>query len=195
MLTTDDEQLAERVRLLSLHGLSRGAWNRYAAGGSWAYEVLAPGFNYVMSDIQAAIGLHQFEKLQRYQERRTFLASRYNELFAEMPEVIRPPVRDDDIVHPWHLYPVRLDGERLRITREEAIDALRERGIGTSVHFIPINLHSFFRQELGVGPGDFPVAERVFSGLISLPLYPRMADSDVDRVAGALGEIVGAGRR
>ena len=195
MLTTDDGQLAERVRLLSLHGLSRGAWNRYSAGGSWAYQVLAPGFNYVMTDIQAAIGIHQIEKLAAYQQRRTHLAGEYGRLLAGVPEVIRPPVRDDDIVHPWHLYPVRLDHGRLRITREECIEELRARGIGTSVHFIPIHLHPYFREALGVAPGDYPAAERVFEGLISLPLYPRMQDADVERVAGALREIVDSGRR
>jgi dTDP-4-amino-4,6-dideoxygalactose transaminase len=195
MLTTDDEQLAERVRLLSLHGLSRGAWNRYTAGGSWAYQVLAPGFNYVMTDIQAAIGIHQARRLDEFQTRRTHLAGMYNRLFANVPEVIRPPVRDDDLVHPWHLYPIRLDPDRLTIGRDDFIEELRARGIGTSVHFIPVHLHPYFRETLGVGPGDFPVAERVFEGLISLPLYPRMQDGDVERVVAAVREIVDTRRR
>jgi len=195
MLTTDDEQLAERVRLLSLHGLSRGAWNRYSAGGSWAYQVLAPGFNYVMTDIQAAIGIHQIKRLDEFQARRTHLAAMYDRLFAGVPEVIRPPVRADDLVHPWHLYPVRLDTDRLAINRDDFIEELRARGIGTSVHFIPVHLHPYFQEALGVGPGDFPVAERVFEGLISLPLYPRMQDADVGRVVAAARDIIHAGRR
>jgi dTDP-4-amino-4,6-dideoxygalactose transaminase len=195
MLTTDDEQLAERVRLLSLHGLSRGAWSRYSAGGSWAYQVLAPGFNYVMTDIQAAIGIHQLRRVDEFQARRTHLAGEYERLFADVPEVIRPPVRDDDLVHPWHLYPVRLDPDRLAISRDDFIEELRQRGIGTSVHFIPVHLHPYFREALGVGPGDFPVSEQVFAGLISLPLYPRMEDSDVARVVAAVREIIGTGRR
>src|SRR3990172_13239043 len=122
MLTTNDGELADQVRLLSLHGLSKGAWDRYSEGGSWAYEVLAPGFNYAMTDIQAAIGIHQLARLETFQERRTYLARRYDGLLADAPELIRPPVRDD-VVHAWHLYPVRLDRERLRISREEFIDA------------------------------------------------------------------------
>jgi dTDP-4-amino-4,6-dideoxygalactose transaminase len=195
MLTTDDEQLAERVRLLSLHGLSRGAWNRYSAGGSWAYQVLAPGFNYVMTDIQAAIGIHQVKRLDEFQSRRRHFAAMYDRLFADVPEVIRPPVRDDDLIHPWHLYPICLDADRLAIGRDDFIEELRARGIGTSVHFIPVHLHPYFREALGVGPGDFPVAERVFEGLISLPLYPRMRDADVDRVVAAVRDIIHAGRR
>jgi dTDP-4-amino-4,6-dideoxygalactose transaminase len=194
MLTTDDDQLAERVRLLSLHGLSRGAWNRYTAGGSWAYQVLAPGFNYVMTDIQAAIGIHQLRRLDEFQARRTHLAGLYNELLADVPEVVRPPVRDDDLVHPWHLYPVRLAAGRLAIGRDAFIDELRGRGIGTSVHFIPLHLHPYFRETLGVGPGDFPVAERVFEGLISLPLYPRMQDADVERVVAACRDVIATAR-
>ena len=194
MLTTDDEALAERVRLLSLHGLSKGAWDRYSEKGSWAYEVLAPGFNYAMTDIQAAIGIHQLGRLETFQERRTYLARRYDGLLADVPELIRPPVRDD-VVHAWHLYPVRLDRERLGISREEFIDALKERGIGTSVHFIPIHFHPYFQEALGLCRGDYPVAEAIYAGLVSLPLYPRMQDGDVDRVAEAIHEIIAAGRR
>ena len=195
MLTTDDAKLAEQVRLLSLHGLSKGAWDRYTAGGSWAYQVLAPGFNYAMTDIQAAIGIHQIKRLESFQSRRAHLARRYDELLAGLPEVIRPPVRDDDLVHAWHLYPIRLDLERLRIGRDEFIEALRERGVGTSVHFIPIHFHPYFQDALGLRPGDYPVAEAIFTGLVSLPLYPRMEDADLERVAAAVREIIDAGRR
>jgi dTDP-4-amino-4,6-dideoxygalactose transaminase len=194
MLTTNDEALAERVRLLSLHGLSKNAWNRYTETGTAEYQVLAPGFNYSMTDIQAAIGIHQLRKLDAFQRRRTELAALYDRLFADLPEVIRPPVRDG-IVHAWHLYPIRLDADRLAISRAEAIDRLRERGIGTSVHFIPINYHPYYQDHLGLKPGDFPVTERIYAGLISLPLYPRMEDRDAERVANAVREIVEAARR
>ena len=193
MLTTDDGELAERVRLLSLHGLSKTAWDRYSERGSWAYQVLAPGFNYSMTDIQAAIGIHQLARLEAIQARRTHLAHRYDELLADLPELIRPPVRDD-AVHAWHLYPIRLDLERLRIGRDEFIEALRERGIGTTVNFIPIHFHPYFRETLGLCPGDYPVTEAIFAGFVSLPLYPRMVDADVERVAGAIHDIIGAGR-
>lgn len=194
MLTTDDGELAERARLLSLHGLSKTAWDRYSERGSWAYQVLAPGFNYVMTDIQAAIGIHQLARLEAFQARRAHLALEYDRLLAGLPEVIRPQARDD-VVHAWHLYPIRLDPGRLRIGREEFIEEMRRRGIGTSVHFIPIHFHPYFRERLGLKPGDYPVAEAVFAGLVSLPLYPRMEDADAARVAAAIHEIIGAARR
>jgi dTDP-4-amino-4,6-dideoxygalactose transaminase len=194
MVTTEDEKLAEQIRLLSLHGLSSNAWDRYTEKGTWAYQVLAPGFNYVMTDIQAALGLHQLRRIDEFQRRRAELVARYQERLADLPEIIRPSARDD-VVHAWHLYPVRLRLDMLRINRSEAIEQLRERGIGTSVHYIPVHLHPYYRETFGVGPGDFPVAEAAYDGLISLPLYTRMTDADVDRVSEALHEIVEAGRR
>ncbi|MDZ4278621.1 MAG: DegT/DnrJ/EryC1/StrS family aminotransferase, partial [Dehalococcoidia bacterium] len=157
-------------------------------------QVLAPGFNYVMTDIQAALGIHQLRRLDAFNARRAHLAAEYDRLLAGLPEVVRPSVRDD-AVHAWHLYPIRLDLDRLRITREAFIEALRARGIGTSVHFIPIHLHPFFQKELGVRQGDYPAVERVFAGLVSLPLYPRMGDADVARVAEAIHEILEPARR
>jgi len=194
MLTTNDQALAGQVRILSLHGLSKNAWNRYAEGGSAEYQVLAPGFNYSMTDIQAAIGVHQLEKLERFQARRTHLAAVYDRLLAGVPEVRRPWTREG-VVHAWHLYPIRLELERLRCSRNEFIDELRKRGIGTSLHFIPVHLHPYYREAFGFKPGDFPVAEQVYAGLISLPLYPRMQDSDVERVVTAIREIVQSSRR
>ena len=194
MVTTDGKELADRVRLLSLHGLSKGAWDRYSDKGSWAYQVEAQGFNYAMTDIQAAIGVHQLKRLPAFQERRTQLAGEYDRLLADVAEISLPP-RRDDAVHCWHLYPIRLDLERLQITRDDAIRQLREGGIGTSVHFIPIHHHPYFQEALGVREGDFPVTDRIFAGLISLPLYTRMRDTDVARVAGVLAAIVRAGRK
>ena len=194
MLTTNDQALAGQVRILSLHGLSKNAWNRYAEGGSAEYQVLAPGFNYSMTDIQAAIGVHQLEKLERFQAQRTHLAGVYDRLLAGVPEVRCPQTREN-VVHAWHLYPIRLELERLRCSRNEFIDELRKRGIGTSLHFIPIHLHPYYREAFGFQPGDFPVAEQVYAGLISLPLYPRMQDADVERVVTAIQDIVQASRR
>lgn len=193
MLTTNDEALADRVRLLSLHGLSKQAWDRFSEQGSWAYQVLAPGFNYVLTDIAAAIGIRQLDRLSEFQARRARLAAEYDRLLADLPEVIRPRVREE-IVHSRHLYAIRLDLERLRIDRGQVIEELRRRGIGTSVHYIPIHLHPFFQQELGLREGDYPVAERVFAWLCSLPLHPRMRDSDVVRVSDALHEIIQGAR-
>ena len=194
MLTTNDADLANQVRLLSLHGLSKNAWNRYSKGGSAEYQILAPGFNYAMTDIQAALGIHQLKRLEAFQARRTHIANQYNALFAGVPELIRPPMRDE-IVHAWHLYPIRLQLDRLTIDRAHFIEELRERGIGTSVHFIPIHLHPYYRKALSLGPGDFPVTEAIYEGLISLPIYPRMEDASVERVAAAVREIAEAHRR
>jgi len=194
MLTTDDEELADRVRLLSLHGMSKNAWDRYSAKGSAFYQVLAPGFNYVMTDMQGALGIHQMRRMHTFQTRRTEIARLYDEYLADLPEIIRPTVRDD-IEHCWHLYAIRIDARRLKIGRDEFVEELRTRGIGTSVHFIPIHYHPYFSDHLRLREGDYPVAERVFEGLISMPVYPRMADSDVTRVSEALHQIVAANRR
>ena len=150
MLTTDDEELAERVRLLSLHGLSKNAWDRYSDKGSAFYQVLAPGFNYVMTDIQAALGIHQMRRLPGFQARRTALARQYDDQLADLTEIITPVV-GDDVEHCWHLYAIRVDSSRLRIDRDEVIEQLRARGVGTSVHFIPIHYHPYFSDRLGVG--------------------------------------------
>jgi dTDP-4-amino-4,6-dideoxygalactose transaminase len=194
MLTTDDEALAERVRLLALHGLSKGAWARYSEKGSWAYQVLAAGFNYVMTDIQAAMGIHQLAKAEAFHARRTRLAAEYDRLLSSVPEVIPPP-RLEDSVHAWHLYPIRLDLERLRIGRDQFIEELRDRGIGTSVNFIPMHYHPYFAETLALKEGDFPIAEQVFAGLVSLPLYTRMQDADVARVVEAISNVISTARR
>lgn len=193
MLTTDDEELARRVRLLSLHGLSHDAWDRYAAQGSWQYQVLAPGFNYVMSDVQAAMGIHQLARLEEFQATRQRYAREYTCHLAGLPGLITPTVRDE-VVHAWHLYVIRLDGSQLSVGRDRFIEELRGRGIGTSVHFIPIHYHPYYAQGLGYCRGDFPVVEAVYEGLVSLPLYPRMQESDVVRVAHAVRDTVCARR-
>jgi dTDP-4-amino-4,6-dideoxygalactose transaminase len=193
VLTTNDVQLAERAELLRLHGLSKNAYDRYTDKGSWAYQVLAPGYNYVLTDIAAAIGVEQLARLNEFQRRRLQIANTYNERFAELSELTRPAIRGD-VETSWHLYAVRLDLERLRITRDDFIAGLRERGVGTSVHYVPIHFHPYFRETLGLREGDYPVAERVFAGLVSLPLFPRMSDDDVERVAEAVREVIVSGR-
>lgn len=189
MLTTDDDALAERARLLALHGMSNDAWDRYTARGSWAYAVLAPGYNYAMSDYQAALGHAQFARIDAFQARRRLLAERYHARFASMPEIVAPAERPGT-THAWHLYVIRIRSGTLDIGRDECIANLKERGIGTSVHFIPIHHHPYYREAYGWAPGDFPVADAAFAAMLSLPLYTRMSEADVDRVAGAVGEIV-----
>lgn len=193
MLTTDDDALAEKVRLLRSHGLSADAWKRYSASGSADYEVTVPGFNYRMTDIQAAIGRGQLERLSQINAARARLAARYSQRLADIEEVETPRARPE-VGHAWHLYPLRLRPERLRISRDAFAAELRQRGIGTSKHFIPIHYHAYYSEGFGFHKGDFPVAEAEYERLISLPLYPRLTEADVDRVVAAIGEVVRANR-
>lgn len=189
MLTTNDADLAERVRVLSLHGISADAWKRYSKEGSWFYEVLYPGFKYNMTDIQAALGLHQLAKLDAFVDRRTVIAGRYTEAFAGIDALVTPAVVPG-VHHAWHLYPIRLRPNRLRIDRAAFIEALAQKGIGASVHFIPVHLHPFYRERFGCGRGDLPVTERIYDGLVSLPLFPGMTGDEVSRVIDAVRSIV-----
>jgi dTDP-4-amino-4,6-dideoxygalactose transaminase len=194
MVTTEDGELADRVRLLSQHGMSHDAWRRYEVRGSWYYEVTAPGFNFAMTDVQAALGLQQLSRLEGFQELRARYAAEYHRLLSDLEEIVLPSVRPE-VRHVWHLYPIRVRSERLTIGRDEFIEGLRERGIGTSVHFIPIHYHPYFREAFGFRKGDYPRCEEVFEGLLSLPLYPLMSMEDVARAAEAVREIVRANRR
>lgn len=193
MLTTDDDALAERARLLSLHGMSNDAWDRYTERGSWAYRVMAAGYNYAMSDFQAALGHAQFDRLGEFQRKRRALALRMSERLAELPQLALPYEREGT-THAWHLYIVRIRPGALTISRDAIISALRDAGIGTSVHFIPIHHHPYYRETFGWQPGDFPAADEAFATMISLPLYTRMTDAEVDRVAAAVESIVLAHR-
>jgi dTDP-4-amino-4,6-dideoxygalactose transaminase len=156
--------------------------------------VLAPGFNYKMTDVQAALGIHQLERLEGFLERRRQIVGLYGQRLAHLPEITLPSARPE-VRHAWHLYPIVLNGERLTIGRDQLIEELKARGIGTSVHFIPIHHHPYYQEAFGWKPGDFPNTDRVFSGLLSLPLFTRMSDGDVERVASALEEIVVTNRR
>ena len=195
MVTTRNQQLADRVRMLSLHGLSRDAWNRYAQKGSWYYEIVDVGYKYNMSDIQAAIGLHQLRRIEEFTRRRREIARRYDEAFGRLEAIVLPPRDGARSEHIYHLYTIRLRLDRLRITRDRFIEALRAENVGTSVHFIPLHLHPFYRKELGFHRGAFPVAEAIFDSIVSVPIYPAMTDRDVDDVIAAVRKIVaGAGQ-
>lgn len=188
MITTENQEYAERLRILRLHGISRNAWNRYAAEGTWRYDVLELGFKYNFTDLQAALGLAQLAKVETLRRRRAAIAARYS-LGLTSLEAFTPPPEPNNESHAWHLYVVRVDPSCLRIGRDQIIEELKARGIGTSVHFIPLHLHSLYRERLGYRLGDFPFAEQHFERAISLPLFPSMTDDDVDRVIGALNEI------
>ena len=189
MLTTNDPAAAERIRVLALHGISADAWKRYSKEGSWYYEVLEPGFKYNMTDIQASIGLHQLAKLDTFVEQRQRLATHYTTAFRDLPEVITPIVRPG-VRHAWHLYPIRVRTGRLRIDRAGFITELANRGIGASVHFIPVHLHPFYRDTFGCRRGDLPITERVYDEFVSLPLFPSMTTAETERVISAVRGIV-----
>lgn len=191
---TDDEALADRIRLLSLHGMSRDAWKRYSDTGSWYYEVVAPGWKYNLSDVLAAIGVGQLERFDEFQARRRDLVQRMSAGLAGVPEV-RVPVARPEVDHAWHLFPIALQLERLTIDRARFITELRAENIGTSVHFIPIHFHPHFRDSLGLREGAFPVAEDAYRRAITLPLFPRMTDRDADDVVEAVRKVALAFRR
>ena len=194
MLVTDDDAVAARARVMRLHGISSDAWNRYGAGGTWAYEVVEPGYKYNLTDLAASIGLVQLERLDELAAARATIAARYDAAFAGSPLLDPPPRRDGD-QHAWHLYVVRLNTETLAIGRSEVIERLSAAGIGTSVHFIPLHLHPHYQQRYGYAPGDFPVAESSFERSVSLPIWPGMSDAQVDRVSTTVLEICNAARR
>jgi dTDP-4-amino-4,6-dideoxygalactose transaminase len=181
--------ILEKARVLSLHGMNRNAWKRYSSEGSWYYEVVAAGFKYNLTDIAAALGLHQLRKLSLLHARRRQIAARYQEAFSQIEE-LEVPVARSEVEHAWHLYILRLNLERLRISRNQFIEELRARNIGTSVHFIPVHIHPYYRNRYGFKPNDFPVAYQEYQRMLSLPLYPKMKDQDVEDVINAVLQAV-----
>lgn len=187
MATTGNQEFAERMRILSLHGISRDVWKRYTAEGSWRYEILETGYKYNMTDLQAALGLAQLAKCDAMHARRVSIAARYNAALGAL-EGFGMSALAHDSGNAWHLYVVRASSSVLRINRDQVIEDLKRRGIGTSVHFIPLHMHPLY-QRLGYRNGQFPYAEEQFDGAISLPIYPSMTDADADRVIEAICDI------
>lgn len=192
MITTPRTALATRMRVLSLHGMTRDAWNRYARQGSWYYEVVDSGFKYNLTDIQSAMGIHQLRKLDSFIETRRRYAAMYNEAFAESDE-IETPAEGAPGSHSWHLYVLRLRLNLLSIDRKEFIEELRRKGIGASVHFIPIPLHPLFARSHLPSRG-YDCALRLYERIVSLPLYPAMSESQVRRVISSVKSIIAASR-
>jgi dTDP-4-amino-4,6-dideoxygalactose transaminase len=178
MITTEDDALAERIAVASLHGMNRDAWKRYDRTGSWYYEIHDTGFKYNLSDVHAAIGLAQLARADELTRRRTEIARAYTEAFANEP-ALEVPRGEAGIEHAWHLYVLRLRPDRLKVGRAEFVEMLRERGVGTSVHCIPLNTMHVYQQRYGYRTGDFPIAEDVYSRCLSLPIFPAMSDEDV----------------
>jgi len=194
MICTDDVAVAERCRIMSLHGISRDAWKRYTAEGTWHYDIVAPGYKYNMTDLAAALGLAQLRKVERMWSRRVEIAAAYDVAFGTMPELQTPTVRPG-VGHAWHLYMLRLHLDRLAIDRAAFIEELRGRNIGTSVHFIPLHIHPYYRETYGYHPEDFPVAYGEYLREVSLPIYSKMSDEDIRDVIAAVLDVVRAHRR
>lgn len=180
MVVTEDSELAERMRLMSLHGLSQDAWGRYSGGG-WDYRIIAPGYKYNLTDIAAAIGIHQLARAEEMRLGREQIALRYIEAFADLG-MLELPSLDENRIHSWHLFPLRLELERLSINRDEFIVELKRSGVGCSVHWRPLHLHPYYRDTFGWRPEDFPVASRMWERLVSLPIFYGMTGDEIDHV-------------
>jgi dTDP-4-amino-4,6-dideoxygalactose transaminase len=191
MVTTHEQRLEEQLRLLCLHGISKDAWNRYSDSGGWHYDVVQCGFKYNLTDIQSAIGLHQLRKQEQFLKTRTHYAELYNQAFSGVEELEVPHNRED-CRHSWHLYGLRLNLERLGITRAQFIHELRKRDVCASVHFIPIPLLSFFAPYARLRHNHCPNALELYPRLVSLPLYPAMSERQVLYVAESVKAIVAA---
>jgi dTDP-4-amino-4,6-dideoxygalactose transaminase len=188
MAVTDDADLAAQLRLLSLHGLSRDAWTRYSANGSWDYRILEPGYKYNMTDIAAAIGIHQLARAEEMRQRREAVALEYIERLQDIDELELPPI-DPDRIHAWHLFPLRLRTELLNIDRDRFIRDLGQAGVACSVHWRPLHLHPYYEERFHWSPADLPVASAVWKRLVSLPLFSGMRRDEIELVVSAVRSI------
>jgi len=190
MLVTRDPEIARRARVMRLHGISRDAFDRFTATApSWHYEIVAPGFKYNLTDIAAALGIHQLRRLNGFQQRRAEIAARYDAAFADLP-LLRPPrPADPTDLHAWHLYVVRL-ADAATIDRDAFIERLFQLGIGVSVHYIPLHLHPYWRERYHLRPEQFPHSQHAYERMASLPLYTKMSDGDVERVIDAVRQVL-----
>jgi perosamine synthetase len=193
MVTTGNDEWAERMKILRLHGISKDAWKRYTKEGSWFYEVIDAGYKYNMTDIQAALGLAQLSKVEWMWRRRGEIAKSYTESFQEYREISLPAVKPDR-ESAWHLYTIRLDPGRFAGGRDRFIEDLKSRGVSTSVHFIPLHRHPYYRNTYGYDRNDFPVSEKIFERTVSLPLYPGMGDEEVRWVTESVADVLGKHR-
>ena len=194
MVCTENDAWADRCRVMCLHGISKDAWKRYTAEGSWYYEIIAPGFKYNMTDVAAAMGIAQLRKAGAMFERRKEIARRYRAAFAPLPE-LQLPEEQPGGQHAWHLYMLRLNLDRLRIDRARFVEELKKRNIGASVHFIPLHIHPYYRETFGYKPGDLPVAYGEYLREVSLPIFSKMSVDDIQSVIDAVGGIVAEFKR
>ena len=190
MIATGRDDWAERMRIMSLHGISKDAWKRYTAEGSWYYEIVAPGYKYNLTDVAAAMGLAQLARADQMLTRRREIAKQYTAAFSECDaiELLEPGPFED---HAWHLFVIKLRRGAAGIGRDRLIEELKSRGIGTSVHFIPLHVHPYYRETYGYRPEDLPVALDCYQRSVSLPIYSKMTDGDAGRVIDSVLDLVG----
>lgn len=181
MAVTADSLLADRIRLMSLHGLSHDAWGRYSGGGSWDYKIIAPGYKYNLTDIAAAVGIQQLARAEELRLLRERIAFQYKEAFRETEE-IELPAEDANRIHSWHLYPIKLRLPKLSIDRNTFIEKLKQSGVGCSMHWRPLHMHPYYREAFHWQPKDLPVATAVWERLISLPIFPVMNQDEIEHV-------------
>jgi len=190
MIVTREPDVAKRCRIMRLHGISRDAFDRYTSTKpSWHYEVVAPGCKYNMTDIAASLGIHQLKKAWTFQKKREAMATRYDEAFRDLP-VILPPKAPAGDTHAWHLYVIRLT-DNASVTRDHFIELMAEKGVGCSVHFIPLHLHPYWRDRYNLKPEDFPNALKAYERAVSLPLFTKMTEADQEKVVAAVRDILG----
>jgi dTDP-4-amino-4,6-dideoxygalactose transaminase len=194
MATTENDEWADRMSVLRLHGISKDAWKRYTNEGSWYYEVAESGYKYNMTDIQAGLGLAQLKKVDWMCRRREDIALKYADAFQSAEEITAPRVKPDRR-SAWHLYAIKLNTVALNIDRGRFMEELKERGIGTSVHFIPLYRHPYYRDTFHCTRQGFPVSERIYERVVSLPIYPGMTDGEVERVIDSVTAVVRRHRR
>lgn len=185
MICTNDEEIAERVKIMRLHGINRDAWKRYTESGSWYYEVVAPGYKYNFTDLQASLGLPQLKKVNAMWNSRKRIAAKYTEALKDL-DIIQLHTIKPDRDSSWHLFPVRLHLDRLTKNRAQIINELREKNIGVGVHFMPVHQHLYYSETFNLSDADYPVASAAFPRLMSLPIYPGMTDENVDKVIDVL---------
>jgi dTDP-4-amino-4,6-dideoxygalactose transaminase len=190
MVVTDNDELAEKMRILSLHGISKDAWKRYSSTGYKHWEIIYPGYKYNMYDIQAALGLHQLAKIEDFRKKRARYTCLYNDAFKGISEVITP-VERQGVLHAYHLYVIRVKTEVLSADRDTIMNNLQLEGIGIGIHFRAVHLHQYYRETYGFKKGMLPNAERASDQVISLPLYPEMTEDDVSRVISAVEKVIG----
>jgi len=189
MAVTNNKKWAEKMQILSLHGINKDAWKRYSAEGSWYYEIVAPGFKYNLTDIAASLGIVQLGKMNQFYQKRKKIAKSYNQAFKNIPHINIPIIKKYG-TNAWHLYPIQLNLKKLKINRNEFIEELKKRKIGCSVHFIPLHIHPYYRKKYKHKAKNFPNAYNAYKKIISLPIYPKMTEKDIKDVIWAVKDIV-----